>query len=96
MQKSNLSRRLITQNEKYVQKNVVQVIIQNYSETKIDVVISNIITEVPPVTKLLGIDVPSAPYRITCENFPIEEVNIDIVFPTGSGKVIIDCTSYKC
>jgi hypothetical protein len=90
-----LSRELVTQNKKIVKHGVVELVIQNYSTTKIDVMISNIVTEIPPATKILEIDVPSAPYRINACGNIISEVSVDIVFPTGSGKVIIDCTSTK-
>ena len=95
--KSSLSRRLISQNDTIDLKNVVQVIIENYDESnKIDVEISNIITEVPPATKVGGITVPSLPFKITNEGWLIDSVKIKIVFPTGSGKVIINSTTVKC
>jgi hypothetical protein len=93
MEKVNLSRRLITKNSKEVYPNVVELVIQNYSTTAIDIVVSNIVTQIPPSQKVLGVDVPSMPYRINAVGNIIENLTFDIIFPTGSGKVIIDCTS---
>ena len=96
MENVNLSRRLITQNTKFEYENVTLLVIQNYSSTKIDLVLSNIVTEIPPATKVGGIDVPSLPYRVSGSGNNIQSLSFDIIFPTGNGKVIIDCLSQKC
>jgi hypothetical protein len=96
MENVNLSRRLINQNTKLEYNNVTELVIQNYSSTKIDIVLSSIVTEIPPATKVGGIDVPSLPYTISGSGNNIQSLGFDINFPTGNGKVIIDCLSKKC
>lgn len=93
----SLQRTIITTGRTVKLNGVVSVDVQNYDTGNLCIInLSGIKTEIPPTSKVNGVDVPSRPYRINAYGKVFSEVVFDIEFPTGSGKVILDIVSTKC
>ena len=83
-----------TKNETITLENVIEIAIQNYSVDEILITSKSVTRSIPGIDATLGI--PTAPFCLSALGHEFD-IEFDIVFPTGSGKVIIDySTLLKC
>lgn len=79
-------------NETVTLNDVIEVVIQNYSSEAIEFTLKNVMRTIPAVDAVSGI--PSAPFSMSALGHAFD-IEFDIVFPSGTGKVIIDYSTLK-
>jgi hypothetical protein len=81
-----------TKNEKITLENVIEFVVQNYSAVAIQITVKNVTRTIPAVDSVSGI--PSAPFSMSALGHPFD-IEFEIVFPSGTGSVIIDYSTLK-
>lgn len=81
-----------TVNELVTLKNVIELVVQNYGTTAVEITIKGTKQTIPAIDSISGI--PVAPFVISAfgHDFDIE---FDINFPSGSGNIIINYSTLK-
>lgn len=95
MEKGVINIRTVTANEEVYLQDVIQVSISNYSLEVVNLTIKGVTIEIPMVTKILGTDVPSLPFKFDCLGLPFDEKFLIEFVTTGVGKVIVGYTTKK-
>ena len=92
--KSTILSRQIQVDGTFIEKDVLQVCVQNYGTDPVIIVLNSIEREIPPMDAALKI--PSAPFRISDNNNEFD-FEIEVKFPNGIGKVVVDFSKkQKC
>lgn len=90
MDKVNTNSQEVNKNFKNTYTDAVEVAILNYSAGAIELTHKGVKFEIPGTSLVNGTAVPSMPFVISCYGRIIKSVPIEINFPTGSGKAIIN------
>ena len=89
--KASLNSIQVSQDETVTLENVIEVVIQNYSADAVDFVMKGIARSIPAVDSVSGVPTPFTMSALG-HDFDIE---FNLVFPKGTGKVIIDYSTLK-
>lgn len=90
MQRVNTNSQEVTSNFKQVFNDAVEVAILNYGADPIQLIHKGVSFEIPSTSTVNGTVVPSMPFVISCHGLVIKSVPIEIIFPSGTGRAVIN------
>lgn len=87
--KTSINSIRFSEKRRFEEKNITQVIIQNYSKNEISIKQKDVTRLIPAAQLAVGIDIPSFPFIIH-DNGNCFDIDLVVDFPNGPGDVIID------